>query len=101
MACCQTFSIVGRIIEQNTPGHLAIAPSPAYLLVVVDGRPWNLVMNDKAQVWFVDAHAKRIGRTHYLVLVGHQFLLGFLAHMLFPARVIVFSLYTLLAQKCR
>ncbi len=48
-------------------------------------------MDYKTQVMFVDAHAQRIGRTHYLIPIRHQLLFDILPYSIFSAGMIIFG----------
>mmetsp|Transcript_55711 Transcript_55711/g.154217 ORF Transcript_55711/g.154217 Transcript_55711/m.154217 type:complete len:235 (-) Transcript_55711:574-1278(-) len=71
-----------------TMGGLAVAPSPANLLaVVLDGRRHSVV-EDPADVWFVDAHAKGDGGDHDLDPAALELLLRLFPFVLLLVTVV-------------
>src|SRR3954453_837592 len=66
---------VGSVVEQRACGGLAVASCAAALLVVRFERSRELVMQNEADVRFVDAHAESTGRDHYAHISAHESIL--------------------------
>src|SRR5258708_40238565 len=94
-----SYAQISSIVEQDTVGRISITSGSPYLLIVMNGRCWHMIMDDKAYIRLVDTHSKRIGRANYVVVIHHELLLNFPPHTVLPIRMIVFRLQTLLLQE--
>ena len=74
--------------QQGTVGGSAVPAYPARLLIIALQILGHIVVDDKTDVGFVDAHAKRVGGHHHLDPVIEEILLVFLPLFLIQARVV-------------
>src|SRR5437588_10171385 len=96
-----SYAQISGIVEQDTVGHISIASSSPYLLVVMNRRCRHMIMDDKAYIRLVDTHSKRIGRANYVVVIHHELLLNFAPLTVLPICMIVFRFQTqLLQERC-
>ena len=75
-------------VQQKALGGLAVPPGPARLLVVALQVLGHVVVDDKADVGLVNAHAKGVGGHHHRGPVVEEVLLVFLALLVGQARVV-------------
>ena len=86
---------VGRRIEQNTAGVLAVAPGAAGLLVIGLETAGGVEMDDAADVVTVDPHAKGVGGGNDGAIAGHEMLLRLVALVRAQAGVVAEAAETL------
>ena len=79
---------VGAGKQGDALGQRPIAPGPADLLPIGLDRGWRVQMDDKADVGFVDAHAKGDGRHHHRLIGLQEFLQAVGAQALVQSGVI-------------
>src|SRR5438270_7081365 len=66
-------------VKNRTRGGISVAASATGFLIVRLDTPWEVIMDDEADVALVDSEAERVGRDDGLEAVGHEPVLHVLA----------------------
>ena len=70
------FARIGRVIEQNSIGFLAISPRTTCLLEISFERIWAIHVDNHPHIGLINAHTEGIGSYHYASVITLPVLLS-------------------------